>query len=482
VASPQACGTMKPGELIDLCIECYKTYQPSKVTLDSHIEVFLAKIDCNDEGDVVFIKQVVYGCIRYKKLNKVTLTALYFKHGTQVSREDYHLYMVFSYLTLIRLEDMSVPVFRKFVMSQDHHKMFVWVSFIFNAQTLNKWMKEEWCRIFDEQYVEDDLIAKLLRNLPEISDLIERLREIASTKDEDDIAASDDKKEKKVTRPVPFQLSKPKPRMVPEPFPIHLGNPYKQPIPATTFDADVDPTRKKVDEARQKARDEVAKKAAHARAPEFATAKLPESKVVRAGKYKDALAQEHEQKLQAATRYVPAQPSDPAPALKAAETASVRLNTAAVLREDALLRKKQMEEAALIKKYESELRDDSEYYEWQVSTQTSPPPARSHEPWFCGGRCSHAPAAREDGVGAECHPGTRRGCVRGTSASGSRRWSSGGCRCCSRRRTRWRREFRTSVTIIALHRRCGKRPARSASCTNWKRSRCCWRSRAWWQT
>lgn len=76
---------MKPGELIDLCIECYCTYSPSKVTLDSHLEVFLAKIDATDEGDAVFIKQVVYGCIRFKKLNKVTLTALYFKHGTQVT-------------------------------------------------------------------------------------------------------------------------------------------------------------------------------------------------------------------------------------------------------------------------------------------------------------------------------------------------------------------------------------------------------------
>jgi hypothetical protein len=33
-------------------------------------------------------------------------------------------------------------------------------------QTLNKWMKEEWCRIFDEQYVEDELIARLIRNIP----------------------------------------------------------------------------------------------------------------------------------------------------------------------------------------------------------------------------------------------------------------------------------------------------------------------------
>ncbi len=36
----------------------------------------------------------------------------------QVSREDYHLYMVMCYLTLMRLEDLGHSVFRKFVRSQ----------------------------------------------------------------------------------------------------------------------------------------------------------------------------------------------------------------------------------------------------------------------------------------------------------------------------------------------------------------------------
>ncbi len=101
---------MKPGELIEMCIKGYKAYNPNKMTIDAHLEVFLAEIGCKDEGDSVFIKQasrnqstasalnqykaahiilpsrqVIYGCLRFKKLNKVTLTALYFKHSSQVT-------------------------------------------------------------------------------------------------------------------------------------------------------------------------------------------------------------------------------------------------------------------------------------------------------------------------------------------------------------------------------------------------------------
>ena len=56
--------------------------------------------------------------VRYKKMLKVLLTALYFKHGSEVSRDDYGMYMIYAYLAVIRLDDLGASVFTKFILAQ----------------------------------------------------------------------------------------------------------------------------------------------------------------------------------------------------------------------------------------------------------------------------------------------------------------------------------------------------------------------------
>ena len=65
-----------------------------------------------------------------------------------------------------------------------------------------------------------------------------------------------------------------------------------------------------------------------------------------------------------------ARPAPPRP------TAAVKLNAAAILREDALFRAKQELEAAKIEAYEAELRDSSEFFRWQQGARARDARAR----------------------------------------------------------------------------------------------------------
>ena len=49
------------------------------------------------------------------------------------------------------------------------------------------------------------------------------------------------------------------------------------------------------------------------------------------------------------------------------KTAKIRLNVSSILREDYLLRKQQQKDVSLLKNYEMELRDPTEYFIWYKS-------------------------------------------------------------------------------------------------------------------
>jgi hypothetical protein len=77
------------------------------MTLDTHIDTFLENQKIDDEFEAVFVKQVVYGLNRYKKMLKVALSALYFNESGRLLREDNNTYLIFAYLMFIRMDDLG---------------------------------------------------------------------------------------------------------------------------------------------------------------------------------------------------------------------------------------------------------------------------------------------------------------------------------------------------------------------------------------
>jgi len=110
---------------------------------------------------------VLYGCVRYKKMLKVFLSSLYFKHGGETQRADYTLYLVLSYLALLRLQELGFPSFKALLLSQEHFKMSVLLKFLFSEENLAKWLRPEWLKLYDPAFVDEELIGKVLDRVRE---------------------------------------------------------------------------------------------------------------------------------------------------------------------------------------------------------------------------------------------------------------------------------------------------------------------------
>ena len=233
---------LTPAELIARCEECVRTWDPSRTTVDSHIEEYVTRTRISDPDDERFVQQVVYGTFRYKKMLKIFLSSLYFKHGGETQRNDYTLYMVFAYLALLRLHELGFPDFRQLVLSQEHFKMSVLLKFMFSAESLNEWLRPEWIKLYEPKFVDEQLIEKVLVFVPNV----EALQKVL----EGQMAAEAAKKEAaaeaaralaegrggggKHTTPEPFALTQPKMRLVPPPE--ELIEPFKAgSVPTSTY-------------------------------------------------------------------------------------------------------------------------------------------------------------------------------------------------------------------------------------------------------
>lgn len=150
------------------------------------------------------------------------------------------------------------------------------------------------------------------------------------------------------TTPEPFSLSTPKTKLVPPPDDEETQAP---PPPKEVPEFKEGPTKEEIELERQ--REENRQRAVRPEPFKLATSELPERQ--RDKRLNEELrAKEQEEKAEAA-KSRGRKPPPPPP------QAEVKLNTAAILREDALYKKKQEEEARMIREYEQTLRDEYEF-------------------------------------------------------------------------------------------------------------------------
>ncbi|ORX77009.1 hypothetical protein BCR32DRAFT_295891 [Anaeromyces robustus] len=179
-------------------------------------EKYIITKKITDENQRSFIKEVVFGCVRYHKIIKLLLKCLFEDLKSNLKKEeDYTIFVVLSYLILFRLKELGYNNFKAFVDTQPTRKIYKLLEFIFNDKNLapDGRLKSILKDLLDNAYIEKEILEPLrsvLHQNKKIMGYLEKKINLGMTV----------KKNTKVTKIKPFLLTKPKPRSLPEPTEI----------------------------------------------------------------------------------------------------------------------------------------------------------------------------------------------------------------------------------------------------------------------
>lgn len=347
--------TVTRSELLRTCINIQESFDPKRTTLDAHVEEELTKDKRLGDVERKFIHQVFYGCARYQKFLRVFVTSFLYRSQSLAIRGEQPLYCILCYLLFFRLEELGVVEFQAFLMCGlgTASALLSLLQYALSVEDINRWVKHEWCKIYDMKYIEEDVIGKLQSFAEDLQPALNAIALRATGHIERstlDVTSQD----RKTTQFELFKLTQPRPRLIPEPE--EISRQIKAlPVMAAVHETDLSRVE---EEKRRRLEEEKVKVAAKYRPEQEFTLTTAERM---SGGDKEELAKKVEAERMAECTFQPTVKSYVPPT----EEAAVRHNTAAVLREDALLRKKQAQEHEMLKKYEFELRDASEFNKWQ---------------------------------------------------------------------------------------------------------------------
>ncbi|XP_021250537.1 cilia- and flagella-associated protein 99 [Numida meleagris] len=330
------------GKHITIIIQQLNKFNPENQSMEDFLNESAKMLQTLNVAEEKFVLETLAGCIEYKSLLDVVVSAFFARDGRYCLISERNLYIVICYLATFQLEELGLQHFSRIVKSLDTAKMHKFLRFFFNALYLNTWIKDEWSQLYDSLYVKENWIDPLLRWQPKVQQLVEQLADKLSNR-------TADVKISTVTQPKEFNLTVPKPRAVPVPLPIPVLE-KSSPVPPSTYKP---PKEKKQLEKiktknRQKAEDLLLK----ANTNQFRCAAMkPEKAEFELQNTQDSMKSRpafQAQKIQSRIDNIP-----------------IKLNAAAILREGALYQRKMEQELQRIENLLRGTGDPSEFLEWQ---------------------------------------------------------------------------------------------------------------------
>ncbi|XP_070777102.1 cilia- and flagella-associated protein 99 [Enoplosus armatus] len=335
------------GSLVKEVIVLLYRFNAGRQCLDDFMEDASKNLQDMDTLHKKFILDVVSGCVEHKKLLDVVVNVFYGQNGKCLSRGDRSQFVIICYLATFALDDLGLQSFSNIVKSLDIKKIHTFLTFFFT--NLTTWIQQKWNNIYDAAYVEKHLIGPLLRWRPEIEILVDQLAVKLSR-------GSQLKKARiKTTEPQEFSLTKPKPPPLPVPELIPLQEKCK-PVPNSTYRAPKEVQR--IEEMKQKNHQKSEELLYEANMKQFRCVNPQKSE--RTKKVMSAIKEDFDSKLRFNSFH-----SSGSPSSNKTNSWSIKLNSAAILRQGALYDRQVEKELQRMERLVEGAREPSSFLQWQ---------------------------------------------------------------------------------------------------------------------
>lgn len=341
--------SLSHGQLLVHCIRVLDSYNSDTQSVEEHVNKYLKNNQIYDDSDQTFIVEVFSECVRYANLMQVVLDGFYAKDGKKTLRSEQNLYTVVCYLALFRLDELGMAHFRKFVSSQDINRMYRFLNFFLDEKNLLTWIQDGWEKYYEHVFVETNMISSIQRWMPELQDMIGQMKDKIANR------LKPKRKNLPTTELKPFNITQPRPRSIPIPEPIPKLKKHK-PVPKTLYSEPKEFSQiKKCKESNRRIAEE---RLMEASGIKFACANPAKSE--KTIEILNNIVSEEEAKLEFERHR-----ANPPPSFLSREV-PIKMNTATILREGNLYRKKEAEEIKKWENLEAGAKDASDFLKWQT--------------------------------------------------------------------------------------------------------------------
>ncbi len=335
------------------CVCLIDSYRPLDVSADSHGENYMRenKLSQSTSQDKCFMMEIFGGYIRHRKVVDVIVESFFNSDGHRYVTSEKNTYTVACYVILFRAEEMGMAKLTDFIISQNWSKMWTFCNFLINRENLLTWIKDEWRKIYEDEYVNEVLLGPLLDNFDSLHSIVDFLKElqIADAEPRGHVVKRDP------TIPEPFTLTKPKVKKIPTPEVIPQVKPAKK-VPASTYSEPE--AQRKLSEIRERNKQKAHENLMKANQMQFACA-------AQGGKQSRESTERSEEIVQSADYTSRHDMFKSAPVPNRPNDVAVKLNTATILREERHFKAKENEVISKLEQLQAGAKDSSEFLQWQ---------------------------------------------------------------------------------------------------------------------